>query len=491
MMHSEDVLTTNKDDEMTGAGIQNSLDLDHDSGPSGTTNNVEITNSKGTFPTVFSNDPEKLPLVLSNELVQHFSSLGPCQPIALELLNYEFPKKKYPNGDVRSFHENFYHRKIQNGRMFVKRWWLPYSPSQDKFFCISCKLFGLPKAKNPFLAKIRSNDYKILKEQLILMKVGILEAANRQIAENQAVMSAIIEAILFIARQNIALRGHDEGYKSSNRGNFLELLKLLSNYHAPLKYHMDKINENQHNRVTFLSNVTQNNIMNILSEKVRSFILKEVKQANEFAVIIVASMQEQYSGLKTRIQEENPREIYVWCSAHIFNLVLVDTCDCCLETKLFSGNISSLVEFMRARKRTAIFMKWQGELYSQEQKRRLKRFSSTRWSSHDRVLIVVQEKYFALLKTLNELTTLKDSDREMVSTAESLLKIIISFQFVLVMHLIRKIFSITTVVSNYLQSKSMDFIQAMTLIDKVKTRLQELRSEENYNQIVNDAKLSN
>ena len=45
--NSEDVLTRNKDDEMTGACIQNSLDLDHDSEPSGTTNNVEITNSKG------------------------------------------------------------------------------------------------------------------------------------------------------------------------------------------------------------------------------------------------------------------------------------------------------------------------------------------------------------------------------------------------------------------------------------------------------------
>ncbi|KAF0682260.1 zinc finger MYM-type protein 5-like, partial [Aphis craccivora] len=205
----------------------------------------------------FPNDPGKLPLVLSNELVHHFLSLGPCQPVALELLNYEFPKKKYPNGDVRSFHENFYHRKIQNGRMFVKRWWLSHSPSQDKFFCMSCKLFGLPKAKNSFLAKIGSNDYKNIKRTIdsheswsehitseiarglyqknMRIDTGILKAANRQIAENRAVMSAIIEAILFIARQNIALREHDEGYKSTNRGNFFELLKLLSNYHAPLK----------------------------------------------------------------------------------------------------------------------------------------------------------------------------------------------------------------------------------------------------------------
>lgn len=70
---------------------------------------------------------------------------------------------------------------------------------------------------------------------------------------------------------------------------------------------MDKINENQHNRVTFLSNVTQNNIMNILSEKVRSFILKEVKQANEFAVIIDTTTDtsniEQYTFILRYISE--------------------------------------------------------------------------------------------------------------------------------------------------------------------------------------------
>lgn len=54
----------------------------------------------------------------------------------------------------------------------------------------------------------------------------------------------------------------------------------------------------------------------------------------------------------------------------------------------------------------------------------LKRFSSTRWSSHDRVLIVIQEKYLAMIKTLNELITLKGSDRNMVSTLESLPQII-------------------------------------------------------------------
>jgi len=101
---------------------------------------------------------------------------------------------------------------------------------------------------------------------------------------------------------------------------------------------------------------------------------------------------------------------------------------------------------------------------------------------------VIQDKCAALLNTLNELNTSQVSDRNVVATAKSLIQIIISFKFILVMNFIRKVFDITTEVSNHLQSKSMDFIQAMTLVDVVKTRLQDLRCEENCIEIINDTK---
>jgi len=121
------------------------------------------------------------------------------------------------------------------------------------------------------------------------IEIEVLETANRQIAENRIILIAIIEAILFTARQNIAWKGHDEGYRSSNRGNFLELIKLLPKYHAPLKYHLDKIeeNKNKNNRVTFLSNVTQNSILNILANMVRSIILMKVKDLVTFQLLFI------------------------------------------------------------------------------------------------------------------------------------------------------------------------------------------------------------
>lgn len=88
---------------------------------------------------------------------------------------------------------------------------------------------------------------------------------------------------------------------------------------------------------------------------------------------------------------------------------------------------------MRARKRTAIFVKLQEQLYPNERLRRMKRFSTTRWTYHDRVLIVINEKYSALLETLEEISIANDSDCEAASTAENLVSKITSFQFILMM----------------------------------------------------------
>ncbi|XP_022169990.1 zinc finger MYM-type protein 1-like [Myzus persicae] len=200
------------------------------------------------------------------------------------------------------------------------------------------------------------------------------------------------------------------------------------------------------------------------------------------------SMQGQYSGLRTRIQKEKPRAVYIWCSAHLLNLVVVDTCDCCTDTKSFFGEIASIVEFLRARKRNAVFLKYQEIKYPKQRKRRLKRFSNTRWTSHDRVLLVIYKKFNALVASLDEISTGKDFDRDSMSYAKSLKNIITSFKFVLILIFMRNIFAITTEESKYLQSISIDYIAAIKLVDVAKHRLRVMRSEVGCINVINDAK---
>jgi len=90
---------------------------------------------------------------------------------------------------------------------------------------------------------------------------------------------------------------------------------------------------------------------------------------------------------------------------------------------------------------------------------------------------------------LEEISDANNSGRESASTAENLISKITSFQFILMMLFFRKIFSITIQVSRYLQSKEIDFIQAINLIDVAKHRLADMRSEQGCKDLFDQGKL--
>ena len=53
-------------------------------------------------------------------------------------------------------------------------------------------------------------------------------AYQQQVKKNREYMKIIIQTLMFLAKHNIAIRGHDESLQSTNHGNFLDLLDLRS-----------------------------------------------------------------------------------------------------------------------------------------------------------------------------------------------------------------------------------------------------------------------
>jgi len=526
----------------------------------------------------YPNDPALVnDFQITSEYLAHMTSIGPCQPLASDIPGKMFPKRKQ-NNIARSFNENYYY-KVLPDKSTVKRIWVSYSPLVDRVFCIVCKLFGTTKGKTNSLSREGTNDWQhistrlnehessidhlnsIIRHSMYIKnnRVDINDirlTSNSKVAENREIVKVIIETILYLARQNIPFRGHDESVTSLNRGNFLQLIKLLANHHPILSHHMTKIeNSTKKNRLTFLSNINQNALIHILGEIVRKNILNSVAKAGKFSVIIdtttdvacleqfsmilrfidesgqikerlvalevvndssghgmfnlfcnicskyglnwksdliaqsydgAAAMQGQYSGVRTLVQQHNPRAIYVWCFSHVLNLVVVDTCDSCRETRNFFGTIQSLKEFMRARKRTALFLEHQNKFYPDKRPLRMKTFSTTRWTSHHRSLFVIFEKFKAIVATLEDLS--ESIDRLCISTASNLLKNVTSFSFVTVMFLMNKIFDITTPLSTYLQTPSNDYIQALTMVDIAEQRLSKMRTQESVDTILQESK---
>lgn len=508
---------------------------------------------------------------ISEEYRRVLATMGPCQPKPLEL-----PGKKFPYTNNRSFHEHYYYKTINHIK--VKRLWLSYSPINDKMYCTSCKLFGTPEAQKQPLATEGSNNWSMICEKIKLhenkpyhltseinrgmytncqrVDMGLQTHKNQLVAENREIVLTIFRAVLFLARQNVSLRGHNETLTSDNRGNFLELVHLLGIYNPYLSCHLNKISENaQKNRLTFLSNDSQNKMLEILSDMVREQILSEIKKSGMFAVIIdtttdlskleqlafvvrfvtyngtiqerlvalevardasgkglfnlffdicakyhlewkkeliaqaydgASTMQGEYQGLRSHIQSQNPRAVYIWCFAHILNLVVVDVCESNVDINIFISNIQALSTFMSARKRTADFVEAQLSLYPNMRVQRMKNLSTTRWTSHDRAVNVVFLKYLAVIVTLENLT--KSPDTSTACQAKGLYPNITSFKFIAIMILMKKIFDITTPLSNYLQSSTLDFVEALSLVDSAQDRLKKLRTEEIFNNLMDEAK---
>ena len=81
-------------------------------------------------------------------------------------------------------------------------------------------------------------------------------------------MKSVIEILLLCSQQEIALRGHRESELSANRGNFLEILKLVA-AHDQIVYH--RLNDGPKN-AAYTSPEIQNTLLNVMGNIVQSFV---------------------------------------------------------------------------------------------------------------------------------------------------------------------------------------------------------------------------
>ena len=63
----------------------------------------------------------------------------------------------------------------------------------------------------------------------------LLSQRRTIIQENQKYLRTMLKIALLCARQDLALRGHDESENSENKGNFKEILALLASENPTLQ----------------------------------------------------------------------------------------------------------------------------------------------------------------------------------------------------------------------------------------------------------------
>ena len=85
----------------------------------------------------------------------------------------------------------------------------------------------------------------------------------------------------------MAFRGHKEDETSLNRGNFLELVDLLSKYDPVLKEHLIRFKKSIGKKKipSYLLSKIQNQFITVLSKHVKDNIIREIKAAGYYGIM--------------------------------------------------------------------------------------------------------------------------------------------------------------------------------------------------------------
>ncbi|KAE8622567.1 hypothetical protein XENTR_v10005290 [Xenopus tropicalis] len=96
------------------------------------------------------------------------------------------------------------------------------------------------------------------------------------------VLKCILDAILFCARNNLALRGLTDVIGSPQAGIFLNIIEVIGHHNIALK---EKIDSHQKGSTNYLSHKIQNEFISILGKRVCTEIIGKIKEAKYYLLL--------------------------------------------------------------------------------------------------------------------------------------------------------------------------------------------------------------
>ena len=94
----------------------------------------------------------------------------------------------------------------------------------------------------------------------------------------------MIDVIVFLGSQGLALRGHDEIIGSFHNGNFLGLISLLTKYVLFLANHIHKYENKGQGSTSYFSHSICNELIKIMANNEIKTIVKEVQESRYFSI---------------------------------------------------------------------------------------------------------------------------------------------------------------------------------------------------------------
>uniref|UniRef100_A0A3B4X175 TTF-type domain-containing protein n=1 Tax=Seriola lalandi dorsalis TaxID=1841481 RepID=A0A3B4X175_SERLL len=433
-------------------------------------------------------------------------------------------------------------------RSFSAKWyskfqWLEYSISRDAVFCKPCRHF-------PEAAHERSingfKDWKHFSEFCAKHKASRAHAAalgkmdgykqshqpgrgnvinqlnndasQSFIERNRQHLMVVIDLVLFCAKQEIPLRGHRENPDTLNKGNFLELLNLVSKYDPEIKRRLDELPNNG----KLLHHDIQNEILEIaicmmspthyaiLADECKDLSKRELGAMKERAVGFVETanmnaeaisakilevveplqldpalcvgfgfdgasvMSGNRGGVHVILKKTFPHAVYVHCNSHRLNLVLCTAAKVSPGISTFFDVINSLHTFMTGAHRHAKFLEIQKQMRPGKKTMELEQSCDVRWSSWSNAV----SKVLTLLGPILEaLATFSESSGQTKIEADSLLHQMQTKKFLFLLITFNQLFEVSDFATKGLQSSTLSVTDCIDLIEGLKDNYTKFRNE--------------
>lgn len=479
------------------------------------------------------------PRLLSNDLGDLCG--GPARPVL-----HHYPLTDFPGSRKRNF-SVLYYKKYE---------WVEYSINSDAVFCFACRQFPSSNREELFVEKGMKN-WKKASEKLDKHAISAAHSFSMSkwveyrkpaesvstllsdchkglLLENRDYIKKLIDILIYLSKQGLPLRGHDESDMSDNKGNFLELCDFFSKYD-------DKFKEKYNKYFNMTSPDVQNELLSIIKTEVLRVIVDEINSSGFFSLMVdeakshrtqqlcicirylvgqeikerVLAMEDVSlsrsalsladvifkklgdlglsalmvgqaydgasvmsgirNGLQAIVKNRNPYAIYVHCLAHKVNLVLVAACkDNDLSCNFFNI-MQCLYQYFSYPDTHAEFKIVQNELnITSPGPRELHKLSDTRWSCRATSVLSVKRNYSAITTVL--LSTASDIRNPKNPEAKGLLSSVTSLDFVVCLTVFSQCLPLINVLSRSLQKADSSIAQSASVAKGV---IEELTHDRN------------
>ncbi|KAJ8977129.1 hypothetical protein NQ317_011665 [Molorchus minor] len=396
---------------------------------------------------------------------------------------------------------------------FTNYKWLCSSQTLQKLYCWPCLLFSNKQSiwsKDGFVDILNitralhkhTDSAEHLKCELILKTFeknkniiadGLKENArlyklqfNENVRLNRVVLTMVIDAVLYLAKQELGFCGTD----SVNQGNFKELLELLV-LRSPLETRME------------IQKPPKMEIMGCISDYMNEYIKKEVNEALFFSIQVDDTTDiTQTSQCSLIIRFVNSEGLIVErflgfhdISADRTSEALYTMLDRILnqfdyQNKLIGQSYDVSNIFCKSQWNSGIFPSGQQKRchgLSSTYARRIPTVVEPGWCSNSKLVYTIVQEWDKLKEVFEFIITSEDSDQKSIQLARGFLNDMNDFDFTFLVVIFNDIFITTDILYDVLQKNSLDINLCVYQIKQTRGILSKKRNDDFFETIFNKA----